>query len=308
MSIIKKLEDSIWAKVILAVIVVVIAFAARSVLENKHEESQIDKQTAGKTIRETSYAEAVPEDDSILQVFKNTYPTAEVLLACREDVSDDGLDDLVVICKMEEGNRTIVVTDNGALALDILKANTFDLILLDIIMPDQDGFSILKVIRSSQNYTPVILLSGRGEDSAQVKGLELGADDYITKPFSKTVLVSKIRAMVRRTNQYVLSSDEAITEVKKGSFTLRMESQTVLKNGKEISLTSKEFSLLYLFIENPEYIFSKQELFSKVWRSDNCDDSTILVYIKKLRDKLEDDPSHPTHICTVWGKGYKFCI
>ena len=164
------------------------------------------------------------------------------------------------------------------------------------------------MIRSSQNYTPVILLSGRGEDSAQVKGLELGADDYITKPFSKTVLVSKIRAMVRRTNQYVSSSDEVITEVKKGPFALQMDSQTVLKNGKEISLTSKEFSLLYLFIENPEYIFSKQELFSKVWRSDNCDDSTILVYIKKLRDKLEDDPSHPTHICTVWGKGYKFCI
>ena len=202
---------------------------------------------------------------------------------------------------LKQEHIAVTCADNGALALDILKANTFDLILLDIIMPDQDGFSILKVIRSSQNYTPVILLSGRGEDSAQVKGLELGADDYITKPFSKTVLVSKIRAMVRRTNQYVLSSDEAITEVKKGSFTLRMESQTVLKNGKEISL-------LYLFIENPEYIFSKQELFSKVWRSDNCDDSTILVYIKKLRDKLEDDPSHPTHICTVWGKGYKFCI
>ena len=111
MGIIKKLEDSIGAKVILAVVVVVSAFAARSLLENKHEESQIDKQTAGKTIRETSYAEAVPEDDSILQVFKNAYPTAEVLLACREDVTDDGLDDLVVICKMEEGNRTIVVTE-----------------------------------------------------------------------------------------------------------------------------------------------------------------------------------------------------
>ena len=113
MNIIKKLEDSIWAKVILAVVVVVIAFAARSMLENKHEESKIDKQTAGKTIRETSYAETVPEDDSILNVFKNAYPTAEVLLACREDVTDDGLDDLVVICKMEEGNRTIVVTDKG---------------------------------------------------------------------------------------------------------------------------------------------------------------------------------------------------
>ena len=154
----------------------------------------------------------------------------------------------------------------------------------------------------------MIMISAKKDDIDKIRGLGLGADDYITKPFSKTVLVSKIRAMVRRTNQYVLSSDEAITEVKKGSFTLRMESQTVLKNGKEISLTSKEFSLLYLFIENPEYIFSKQELFSKVWRSDNCDDSTILVYIKKLRDKLEDDPSHPTHICTVWGKGYKFCI
>ena len=109
MNIIKKLEDSIWAKVILAVVVVVIAFAARS----KHEESQIDQQTAGKTIRETSYAETDPEDDPILNVFKNAYPTAEVLLACREDVTDDGLDDLVVICKMEEGNRTIVVTDKG---------------------------------------------------------------------------------------------------------------------------------------------------------------------------------------------------
>ena len=93
MNIIKKLEDSIWAKVILAVVVVVIAFAARSMLENKHEESKIDKQTAGKTIRETSYAETVPEDDPILNVFKNAYPTAEVLLACREDVTDDGLDD-----------------------------------------------------------------------------------------------------------------------------------------------------------------------------------------------------------------------
>ena len=146
---------------------------------------------------------------------------------------------------LKQEHIAVTCADNGTLALDILKANTFDLILLDIIMPDQDGFSILKVIRSSQNYTPVILLSGRG-------------DDYITKPFSKTVLVSKIRAMVRRTNQYVSSSDEMITEVKKGPFALRMDSQTVLKNGKEISLTSKEFSLLYLFIENPEYIFSKQ--------------------------------------------------
>ena len=209
---------------------------------------------------------------------------------------------------LKQEHIAVTCADNGSLALNILKSNTFDLILLDIIMPDQDGFSLLKMIRSSQNYTPVILLSGRGEDSAQVKGLELGADDYITKPFSKTVLVSKIRAMVRRTNQYTSISEEITSEIKKGPFVLQMDSQTVLKHGKEISLTSKEFSLLYLFIENPDHIFSKQELFSRVWKNDNCDDSTILVYIKKLRDKLEDDPSHPVYICTVWGKGYKFCI
>ena len=183
----------------------------------------------------------------------------------------------------------------------------FSLILLDLMLPGISGEEVLAQIRKQGN-TPVIVLTAKDGLDEKIGLLTSGADDYITKPFSKTVLVSKIRAMVRRTNQYVSSSDEVITEVKKGPFALRMDSQTVLKNGKEISLTSKEFSLLYLFIENPEYIFSKQELFSKVWRSDNCDDSTILVYIKKLRDKLEDDPSHPTHICTVWGKGYKFCI
>ena len=183
----------------------------------------------------------------------------------------------------------------------------FSLILLDLMLPGISGEEVLAQIRKQGN-TPVIVLTAKDGLDEKIGLLTSGADDYITKPFSKTVLVSKIRAMVRRTNQYVSSSDEMITEVKKGPFALQMDSQTVLKNGKEISLTSKEFSLLYLFIENPEYIFSKQELFSKVWRSDNCDDSTILVYIKKLRDKLEDDPSHPTHICTVWGKGYKFCI
>ena len=113
MDIIKKLKDSIVAKVIFVIVIVIIAFGARSLLENKQEEIQIDKQTAGKTVREMNYAESVQEDNSILQVFKKTYPTAEVLLACREDVTDDGLDDLVVICKTDEGNRTIVVTDSG---------------------------------------------------------------------------------------------------------------------------------------------------------------------------------------------------
>lgn len=191
-------------------------------------------------------------------------------------------------------------------AFRYLETDTFDVILLDIMMPEQDGFSFLKELRKRQILTPVILLSGREEDSAQVKGLGLGADDYMTKPFSKAVLVSKIRAIVRRTKQYTTADMSLNTTASRGSFTLHFDSQTVLKNGKEISLSSKEFALLCFFMENPEVLLTKQEIFTKVWKSENPDDNSILVYIKRLRDKIEDTPSKPEHITTVWGKGYKF--
>lgn len=191
----------------------------------------------------------------------------------------------------------------------LLERQNFDIILLDIMMPEQDGFSFLRELRSKQILTPVILLSGREEDAAQVEGLGLGADDYMTKPFSKTVLVSKIRAIVRRNLLYAAApptESSLPTTATCGNFTLHLDSQLVFKNGKEISLSSKEFSLLYFFMEHPCTLLSKQELFSKVWKSETPDDSTILVYIKRLRDKIEDVPSKPVHLVTVWGKGYQF--
>lgn len=199
-------------------------------------------------------------------------------------------------------------------ALQYLNTQSFDIILLDIMMPEQDGFSLLKELRNKQVLTPVILLSGREEDAAQVEGLGLGADDYMTKPFSKTVLVSKIRAIVRRTQQYLQPQAQAApvpvpamqTVAQVGNFTLYFDSQTVLKDGKEISLSSKEFALLCLFMENPDTLLTKQEIFNKIWKSENTDDNTILVYVKRLRDKIEDNPSRPVHLTTVWGKGYKF--
>lgn len=193
-------------------------------------------------------------------------------------------------------------------AFEYLDTQSFDIILLDIMMPEQDGFSFLKELRQKQNLTPVILLSGREEDTAQVEGLGLGADDYMTKPFSKSVLVSKIRAIVRRTRQYTTpaAASGIQTTAHCGSFTLHFDSQTVLKNGKEISLSSKEFALLCLFMENPDTLLTKQEIFSKIWKSDLTDDNMILVYIKRLRDKIESNTSKPSHLITVWGKGYKF--
>lgn len=208
---------------------------------------------------------------------------------------------------------TVTCAQSSREAFEYLQEQSFDIILLDIMMPEQDGFSLLKELRDHQILTPVILLSGREEDAMQVEGLGLGADDYMTKPFSKTVLVSKIRAIVRRTQQYaapapITPSDSMQTIVQRGCFTLHLDTQTVFKNEKEISLSSKEFSLLCFFIENSDTLLTKQDIFSKVWKNDTPDNNTILVYIKRLRDKIEDNPSKPKHLITVWGKGYQFSL
>lgn len=196
----------------------------------------------------------------------------------------------------------------AAEALALLEKQHFDVILLDIIMPDQDGFSFLKKVRALEIFTPVILLSGRIEDSAQVEGLGLGADDYMTKPFNKTVLVSKIRAISRRANLYAPSAEAIKSSFTIGCFTVHLDSQTVYKGEREISLTSREFALLYLFLENPEHVFAKDEIFSRVWKSPDTDNNTILVYIKRLRNKIEDTPSKPEHILTVRNVGYQFFL
>lgn len=210
---------------------------------------------------------------------------------------------------LKHENINCCCAPNCKQAFDYLQAQTFDVILLDIMMPEQDGFSFLKELREMNVMTPVILLSGREEDAVQVQGLGLGADDYMTKPFSKAILVSKIRAIVRRAQQYTSPVTTTVSPVlQRGCFTLHLDSQLVLKNNTEISLSSKEFALLYFFLENSEKVLSKKEIFSRVWQNDVTDDNTILVYIKRLRDKIEDTPSKPVHLTTVWGKGYRFSI
>ena len=186
-------------------------------------------------------------------------------------------------------------------------AKEADLILLDVSLPDGDSRDYLKRLRQTSRI-PVIFLTARNMERDMIEGFNAGADDYITKPFSKTVLVSKIQAIVRRTRQYVTTAESIQSPIQKGPFTLHMNSQTIFKHGKEIALTSKGFALLCLFMDHPGHTFSKQELFQEVWKNDGSDNNTILVYIKKLRGKIEDDPSQPFHIRTVWGKGYQFFL
>ena len=221
---------------------------------------------------------------------------------------DKGLREGIELALKRE-DFSFVLCESIAGARDALSVREgFDLILLDLNLPDGSGYELLKEIKNKGNE-PVIILTANDLEMDEVRGLELGAEDYITKPFSKAVLVSKIRAIVRRTQQYIPAASSGAplsTTAQVGAFTLHFDSQTVYKNDKEISLSSKEFSLLCFFMENPGVLLTKQEIFTKVWKSETLDDNSILVYIKRLRDKIEDNPSKPKHLTTVWGKGYCF--
>ena len=219
---------------------------------------------------------------------------------------DENIAELISLYLTKECFDTRIVHD-GEEALQAFKEYEPNLILLDLMLPGMDGYQVCREIRQKSS-TPIIMLSAKGEVFDKVLGLELGADDYMTKPFSKTVLVSKIRAIVRRTRQYAVHPRPAAaqTVITHGCFTLHLDSQQVFKDGREIYLSSKEFSLLFFFAENAGTLFTKQQIFSKVWKSETPDDNTILVYIKRLRDKIEENPSKPKHLTTVWGKGYQF--
>lgn len=204
-----------------------------------------------------------------------------------------------------EGMET-ALAESAEEARRLLASGSFDVLLLDVLMPGADGFSLLQELRKSSNFTPVIVLSGLLEDSSIVKGYGLGADDYITKPFSKAVLVSKIRALTRRRREYSNPTAVLRSEIVCGELLLRLDTQTAFLNGREISLSPREFSLLCKLAERPGEVISKEQLYQEVWNSDRCDNAKMLVYIKRLRDKLEDDPSSPKHLLTDWGKGYHY--
>ena len=155
------------------------------------------------------------------------------------------------------------------------------------------------------------MVTSKDSEIDEILAMSYGADDYITKPFNKTVLISRIQAIIRRNKQYAQTSPEALytgTTIQKGIFTLHLDTQIVQKGTREIALSTKEAALLYFFLMNPERLLTKHELFLKVWQSEIPDNNTILVYIRRLREKLEDQPSNPQHIRNVWGKGYQFFL
>ncbi|MCD7846353.1 MAG: response regulator transcription factor [Oscillospiraceae bacterium] len=194
-----------------------------------------------------------------------------------------------------------VAVASGQEAINQVAAEAFDVILLDINLDGMDGFEVVRLLREKGNHIPVMVVSGRTEDVDMLYSLEIGADDYITKPFNPVTLAAKVKALIRRSH-----TSGANIPIEAGPFRFDNETLKLFKNGSELALSAKESAIMKLFLDNPNRIFSKSSLYDLIWGSTMVDDSAIVVYINRLRNKIEDDPSHPKYIQTVRGLGYRF--
>lgn len=193
---------------------------------------------------------------------------------------------------------------SGAEALALLDKKSYDIILMDVMLGDMEGFEVIKTIRERGILTPIMIISGRNEDYDSLYGLSIGADDYITKPFRPVVVGAKVKALIRRSN---VSASDTSDIIRCGAFLYNTSTMRFYKNDSEIDLSSKENSLLLLFMKHPHQVFTKDMIYEHVWGTQVAiDDNAIMVYINRLRKKIEDDPQTPRHILTVRGLGYRF--
>lgn len=199
----------------------------------------------------------------------------------------------------------IVTAFDGEEGCNVFFQQQFDLVLLDIMIPKLNGIEVMKNIRS-QSTVPIIIISGKDTDSDKSFGLGLGADDYITKPFSVTEVLARIKANIRRSTQYTAIQKKEQRLLSVGELTMNLETYSVTKGEDIIELTSKEFSILRLLLENPKKVYTKAQLYSLVWQDDYFgNENAVNVHISRLRTKIEDNPREPKYILTVWGIGYK---
>ena len=192
----------------------------------------------------------------------------------------------------------------GEQALQMVRQKQYDLILLDVNMHGMDGFEVVQKLRSQGIKTPIIIVSGRQEDYDTLYGLDIGADDYVTKPFNPVVLGAKVKALIRRSK----GVPSANTVLSAGPFRFNTSTLRFYKNDVEIVLSSKENAMMKLFMDNVNRIFSKDMIYDLIWGEALIDENAIMVYINRLRQKIEDDPAKPKYIQTVRGLGYRFVI
>ena len=204
---------------------------------------------------------------------------------------------------LEKEGFTVTVAYDGEEALQAVSRDKPQLMVLDLMIPKIDGFEVCRTVRRDSEI-PIIILTAKAEDIDKILGLELGADDYMTKPFNTRELLSRIRAILRRTAQYTFTGNKV---VRAGDIEIDLIKHKVSIGGREVSLTAKEYALLSFLASNPGRVFSRDMLLEEIWGYEYCGDArTVDVHIRHLREKIEDHPAEPHYILTVWGTGYKF--
>lgn len=225
----------------------------------------------------------------------STGPSAKIILIVEDE---DNIREVVRRYLEREGFQVREAAD-GFSALDLIAEQEPDLIVMDLMLPGIDGLTLTRQLRQ-RSRVPVIMLTARGETSDRVRGLDLGADDYMPKPFSPRELVSRIHAILRR------AAPTEAARVRFGEVDLDRDSRTVIVREERVKLTAKEFDLLWFLANHPGQVFTRERLLDNVWGKDFAGDpATVTVHIRHLREKIEPDPAEPRHLITVWGVGYR---
>ena len=223
------------------------------------------------------------------------------------------VEDEVAIAELEKdylelSGFDVVMQHTGDAGLKAALNEDFNLIILDLMLPNVDGFEICKKVREKKN-TPIIMVSAKKEDIDKIRVLGLGADDYMTKPFSPSELVARVKAHLARYERLVGSGVKANEIIEIRGIKIDKTARRVYVNGEEKAFTTKEFDLLTFLAENPNHVFTKEELFNKIWDMESIGDiATVTVHIKKIREKIEFNTSKPQYIETIWGVGYRFKV
>ncbi|HEY3472418.1 MAG TPA: response regulator transcription factor [Amycolatopsis sp.] len=218
-------------------------------------------------------------------------------------VDDDETVRDVVRRYLEVAGFTVDMAGDGAEGLAKFAAHEPDLVVLDVMMPGINGLEVCKRLRQV-SQVPIVMLTALGEEENRIAGLQLGADDYVTKPFSPKELALRVASVLRRAR--MPRPEPAAAELADGDLRLQMTARTATLGGRELPLTSREFDLLAFFLAHPGVAYSRADLLEKVWGWDFGDQSTVTVHVRRLREKIERDPAKPTRVATVWGVGYRY--
>ena len=209
---------------------------------------------------------------------------------------------------LELSDFEVTIENSGDKGLDTALSGNFDLVILDLMLPGMDGFEVCKQIREEKNI-PIIMVSAKKDDIDKIRGLGLGADDYITKPFSPSELVARVKAHLARYERLIGSSQQENDIIEIRGIKIDKTARRVWINDEEKQFTTKEFDLLTFLAENPNRVFTKEELFREIWDMESIGDiATVTVHIKKIREKVEINTAKPQYIETIWGVGYRFKV